>query len=159
MVDDMTETSEDGNNQNKIKDFLKKIFEEKDVSKSEFIVAVIGNVIILYIVNSLLSWDLGFITSAFQDVLWIFNISICATIIANLIFLAYHPGWFRSLVKIILNTLSFLVCYYLYTIFPFIFSQAAYTIILKIILIFGMVALIIASLVEVLRLIFKIIKI
>lgn len=154
----MTETSGDGNNQEKIKDFLKKIFEEKDVSKSEFIVAVIGNIIILYIVNNLLSWNLSFITSSFQDVLWIFNISICATIIVNLIFLAYHPGWFRSLVKIILNILSFLVCYYLYTIFPFIFSQAAYTIILKIILIFGMVALIIASLIEVLRLIFKVIK-
>lgn len=154
----MTETSGDGNNQEKIKDFLKKIFEEKDVSKSEFIVAIIGNIIILYIVNNLLSWNLSFITSSFQDVLWIFNISICATIIVNLIFLAYHPGWFRSLVKIILNILSFLVCYYLYTIFPFIFSQAAYTIILKIILIFGMVALIIASLVEVLRLIFKVIK-
>lgn len=154
----MTETSGDGNNQEKIKDFLKKIFEEKDVSKSEFIVAIIGNIIILYIVNNLLSWNLSFITSSFQDVLWIFNISICATIIVNIIFLAYHPGWFRSLVKIILNILSFLVCYYLYTIFPFIFSQAAYTIILKIILIFGMVALIIASLVEVLRLIFKVIK-
>ncbi|HOI40112.1 MAG TPA: hypothetical protein PL168_05220 [Methanobacterium sp.] len=154
----MTETSGDGNNQEKIKDFLKKIFEEKDVSKSEFIVAIIGNIIILYIVNNLLSWNLSFITSSFQDVLWIFNISICATIIVNLIFLAYHPGWFRSLVKIILNILSFLVCYYLYTIFPFIFSQAAYTIILKIILIFGMVALIIASLIEVLRLIFKVIK-
>lgn len=154
----MTETSGDGNNQEKIKDFLKKIFEEKDVSKSEFIVAIIGNIIILYIVNNLLSWNLSFITSSFQDVLWIFNISICATIIVNIIFLAFHPGWFRSLVKIILNILSFLVCYYLYTIFPFIFSQAAYTIILKIILIFGMVALIIASLVEVLRLIFKVIK-
>ena len=154
----MTETSGDGNNQEKIKDFLKKIFEEKDVSKSEFIVAIIGNIIILYIVNNLLSWNLSFITSSFQDVLWIFNISICATIIVNIIFLAFHPGWFRSLVKIILNILSFLVCYYLYTIFPFIFSQAAYTIILKIILIFGMVALIIAILVEVLRLIFKVIK-
>lgn len=154
----MTETSGDGNNQEKIKDFLKKIFEEKDVSKSEFIVAIIGNIIILYIVNNLLSWNLSFITSSFQDVLWIFNISICATIIVNIIFLAFHPGWFRSLVKIILNILSFLVCYYLYTIFPFIFSQAAYTIILKIILIFGMVALIIASLIEVLRLIFKVIK-
>lgn len=154
----MTETSGDGNNQEKITDFLKKIFEEKDASKSEFIVAIIVNIIILYIVNNVLSWNLSFITSSFQDVLWIFNISICATIIANLIFLAYHPGWFRSLVKIILNTLAFLVCYYLYTIFPFIFSQVAYTIILKMVLFVGMVALLIASLIEVLRLIYKIIK-
>lgn len=154
----MNETSGDGNNQEKITDFLKKIFEEKDASKSEFIVTIMVNIIILYIVNNVLSWNLSFITSSFQDVLWIFNISICATIIANLIFIAYHPGWFRSLVKIILNTLAFIVCYQLYTLFPFIFSQVTYTIILKMVLLVGMVAQLIASLIEVLRLIYKIIK-
>lgn len=144
--------------QENIKNFLKKIFEEKKVKKSEFIVAIIVNVILFYIVNNLLSWNFSFITSSFQDVLWIFNISICATIIANIIFLAYHPGWFRSLAKIVLNILSFYVCYYLFTIFPFIFSQTAYTIVVKMIIIMGMVALLIISLVEVLRLIVNIVK-
>ncbi|HHY00654.1 MAG TPA: hypothetical protein GX531_04690, partial [Methanothermobacter sp.] len=92
--------------QENIKKILKKIFEEKKVKKSEFVVAIIVNVILLYIVNNLLSWNFSFITSSFQDVLWIFNISICATIIANIIFLTYHPGWFRSLAKIVLNILS-----------------------------------------------------
>lgn len=144
--------------QENIKNFLKKIFEEKKVKKSEFIVAIIVNLILFYIVNNLLSWNFSFITSSFQDVLWIFNISICATIIANIIFLAYHPGWFRSLAKIVLNILSFYVCYYLFTIFPFIFSQTAYTIVVKMIIIMGMVALLIISLVEVLRLIVNIVK-
>ena len=154
----MNEISENGDDQEKIKDFLKKLSEEKEAKKSEFIGAIVANIIILYIVNNLLSWNLTFIASSFQEVLWIFNISICATISANIIFLAYHPGWFRSLVQIILNILGFLVCYYLYTIFPFVFSQAAYTIAVKIILIVGMIAVIIASLVEVSRLILRIKK-
>lgn len=158
MVDNMSENKGSIDIQENIKNFLKKIFEEKKVKKSEFIVAIIVNVILFYIVNNLLSWNFSFITSSFQDVLWIFNISICATIIANIIFLAYHPGWFRSLAKIVLNILSFYVCYYLFTIFPFIFSQTAYTIVVKMIIIMGMVALLIISLVEVLRLIVNIVK-
>jgi len=158
MVDNMSENKGSIDIQENIKNFLKKIFEEKKVKKSEFMVAIIVNVILFYIVNNLLSWNFSFITSSFQDVLWIFNISICATIIANIIFLAYHPGWFRSLAKIVLNILSFYVCYYLFTIFPFIFSQTAYTIVVKMIIIMGMVALLIISLVEVLRLIVNIVK-
>lgn len=158
MVDNMSENNGSIDIQENIKNFLKKIFEEKKVKKSEFIVAIIVNVILFYIVNNLLSWNFSFITSSFQGVLWIFNISICATIIANIIFLAYHPGWFRSLAKIVLNILSFYVCYYLFTIFPFIFSQTAYTIVVKMIIIMGMVALLIISLVEVLRLIVNIVK-
>lgn len=158
MVDNMSENNGSIDIQENIKNFLKKIFEEKKVKKSEFIVAIIVNLILFYIVNNLLSWNFSFITSSFQDVLWIFNISICATIIANIIFLAYHPGWFRSLAKIVLNILSFYVCYYLFTIFPFIFSQTAYTIVVKMIIIMGMVALLIISLVEVLRLIVNIVK-
>lgn len=154
----MNENQDNGEDQKKVNDFLRKLSKEKDARKSEFIGAIIVNLIMLYIVNNVLSWNLGFIAPSFQDVVWIFNISICSTIVANVIFLAYHPGWFRSIIQIILNILGFLVCYYLYIIFPFIFSQAAYTIVLKILIILGMVALVIASLVEVARLILRIKK-
>lgn len=152
----MKETPEDAENQKKVTDFLKNLSKEKEAKTSGFIGTIIVNIIILYIVNNLLSWNLIFIASSFQEVIWIFNISICATIVANLIFLAYHPGWFRSIIRIILNILGFLVCYYLYTIFPFIFSQPAYTIVVKILLILGLVALVIATLVEIVRLILRI---
>lgn len=59
--------------QENIKNFLKKIFEEKKVKKSEFIVAIIVNLILFYIVNNLLSWNFSFITSSFQDVLCTHN--------------------------------------------------------------------------------------
>jgi len=156
VVENMTENNGCSVNQEKIKKFLKKIFEEKKAKKSEFIGDIIVSIILLYIVNNLLSWNISFIASSFQDVLWIFNISIGATIIVNIIFLAYHPGWFRSITQIVLNALSFYVCYSLYTIFPFIFSQTAYVIIVKMILLGAMVVLVITSLVEVLKLIVNI---
>lgn len=152
----MTEAQDKGEDQKKVTGFLKNLSKEKEAKTSEFIGAIIANIIVLYIVNNLLSWNLSFILPSFQDVLWIFNISICATIAANIIFLIYHAGWFRSIVQIILNILGFLVCYYLYTIFPFIFSNSAYTIALKILIILGIIALVIATLVEILRLVLRI---
>lgn len=140
------------------KNFLKNFLKEKETKTSEFIVAIIANLIFLYIVNNLLSWNLSFIAPSFQDVMWIFNISISATIIGNIIFLIYHPTWFRSIIRIILNILGFLVVYYLYTVFPFVFTNYLVTFSVKFALIVGMVAMVIATIVEMVKLILRIIK-
>lgn len=140
------------------KNFLKTFLKEKEPKKSAFIAAIVVNIILLYIVNNLLSWNLSFIASSFQDVLWIFNISIAATIIGNVIFLIYHPGWFRSIIRIILNILGFMVVYYLYTVFPFIFSNGWVTFSLKFAFIVAMVVMVIVTIVEVLKLILRTIK-
>ena len=144
-----TSTEENGNN------FLKNLLKEKEPKTSEFVVAIIANIILLYIVNNLLSWNLGFIASSFQDVLWIFNISIAATIIGHILFLIYHPGWFRSIIQIILNILGFIVVYYLYTVFPFILNNGWVVFAVKFALIVAMVVLVIVSIFEVVRLILR----
>jgi hypothetical protein len=144
-----TSTEENGNN------FLKNLLKEKEPKTSEFVGAIIANIILLYIVNNLLSWNLSFIAPSFQDVLWIFNISIAATIIGNILFLIYHPGWFRSIIQIILNILGFIVVYYLYTVFPFILSNGWVVFAVKFALIVAMVVLVIVSIFEVVRLILR----
>ena len=145
-------------NQENGKNFLKNFLKEKEPKTSEFIVAIIANLIFLYIVNNLLSWNLSFIAPSFQDVLWIFNISISATIIGNITFLIYHPTWFRNIIRIILNILGFLVVYYLYTVFPFVFSNYLVTFSVKFALLVAMVVIIIATIVEMVKLILRIIK-
>lgn len=144
-----TSPEENGNN------FLKNLLKEKEPKTSEFVVAIIANIIFLYIVNNLLSWNLSFIAPSFQDVLWIFNISIAATIIGNILFLIYHPGWFRSIIQIILNILGFTVVYYLYTVFPFILNNGWVIFAVKFALIVVMVVLVIVSIFEVVRLILR----
>ncbi len=153
----MTETS-GGEDKKNGKDFFKNFLKEKEPKTSEFIVAIIANLIFLYIVNNLLSWNLSFIAPSFQDVLWIFNISITATIIGNILFLIYHPSWFRSIIRIILNILGFLVVYYLYTVFPFVFSNYLITFSVKFAFIVAMVVMVIATIVEIVKFILRIIK-
>nr|WP_319372512.1 hypothetical protein [uncultured Methanobacterium sp.] len=153
----MKETSNGENNGND-KNFLKNFLKEKEHKTSEFIAVIVVNLIFLYIVNNLLSWNLSFITSSFQDVLWIFNLSIAATIVGNVLFLIYHPTWFRSIIRIILNILGFLVVYYLYTVFPFTFSNGLVTFSLKFALIVAMVVMVIVTIVEVVKLILRALK-
>ncbi len=129
-----------------------KFLKEKEAKRSDFIVAIIVNIIFFYIVNNLLNWHISFITPSFQDVLWIINLSIEANILANLIFLFYNPGWFRSSVQIILNIIGFYVAYLLYTVFPFTFSNINYTYGLQILLIIAMIGIVIATVVEILKL-------
>ncbi len=153
----MKETS-NGENNGKDKNFLKNFLKKKEPKSSEFIAVIVVNLIFLYIVNNLLLWNLSFITSSFQDVLWIFNLSITATIAGNVLFLIYHPTWFRSIIQIILNILGFLVVYYLYTVFPFIFSNGLVTFSLKFALIVAMVVMVIVTIVEVVKLILRALK-
>jgi hypothetical protein len=146
------EDEKNGSGSNVFRNLLK----EKEHRKSEFIAAIIANIILLYIVNNLLAWNLHFITSSFQEVLWIINISIAANIIANFLFLIYNQGWFRSLVQIPLNIIGFIVAYSLYIVFPFSFSQMYFTYAAEFILIILMVIFVIMTFFEVLKLIMRI---
>ncbi len=130
------------------------ILKEKEFKNSEFIAAIVFNIIFLYIVNNLLNWNLSFIAPTFSQVLFILNISIIANILGNIAFLIYQRGWFRSITQIILNAIGFVAAYTLYVIFPFTFQTIAFAYILKFLLIIGMIGLVIATIVEVLRLVF-----
>ncbi|MBM4241548.1 MAG: hypothetical protein FJ150_07820 [Euryarchaeota archaeon] len=131
-----------------------KILKEKEFKNSEFIGAIIVNIIILYIVNNLLGWKISFIAPTWTQVLFILNVSIVANILANIGFLIYQRGWFRSLAQIILTIIGFVVAYEFYVVFPFIIQTEWIAIGLKILIILAMVAFVIATIVEVLRLIF-----
>jgi hypothetical protein len=136
------------------KPFIKdKILKEKEFKNSEFIGAIIANIVILYIVNNLLNWNIFFIAPTWVQVLFILNLSIVTNILANIGFLIYQRGWFRSLVQIVLNIIGFVVVYELYMVFPFVIQTEWIAIALKLLLILAMIGIIIATIVEVLRLI------
>ena len=119
---------------------------------TEYIVAIIFNVIFLYIVNNLLNWHIYFITPAFNEVIWIINLSIIVTIIGNALMLLYRRESFRHLMKIIMNIVSFIAVYLVYEVFPFNFYNSFFNWGLSIFLILIMIGLIIASVVEVIQL-------
>jgi len=121
---------------------------KKEISKSDYIISIIFNLILLYIFNNLLNWHVYFITNALNSVLWIINLSIIATIIINSLLFLYDPEWFRHLMKIFLNVFAFIAVYFLFTVFPFNFNNFYINWGLKILLIVGMMGIVIAFLEE-----------
>jgi hypothetical protein len=115
----------------------------------EYIGAIIFSFIFLYIVNNLLNWHVYFITSAFNDVLWIINLSIAVNIIGNFLMLIYRPEWFRHLTKIVLNIVAWVAVYLVYIVFPFNFSNSFLNWGWSVLLILAMIGIIIATIVEI----------
>jgi hypothetical protein len=117
--------------------------------KSEYIAAIIVNLIFLYVVNNLLNWHIYFITNAFNEVLWIINLSIVVSIIGNGLLLVYSPERFRHVVKIFINIISFIAVYVVYQVFPFNFYNSFYNWCFSILLIVAMIGIVIATIVEI----------
>ena len=127
----------------------------KREEKSGYFAAIIFSLIFFYIVNNLLNWHIYFITSAFNEVLWIINLSILATIIGNGLLLLYSPIRFMHAVKIVINIFSFIAVYIVYKVFPFDFYNTFYNWGFNILLILALIGIIIAIIVEIYLLIIK----
>jgi hypothetical protein len=124
--------------------------------KTGYGAAVVVNLIILYVINNLLEWDwFRFLTDEFGPMLWLINISLAATILANLVWLGYDPAWFRSVGQIGLNLISAVVTIRMYQVFPFDFSthQFDWAPIVRIVIILTMVGLALGTITELFKLI------
>lgn len=95
--------------------------------RAAFAAAIAVNLAMLWVVNNLLTWDLvPFLTAEFDQVLWLIDLSLAATILLNASWLAYDAIWYRSLGQICLNILSAVVAVTMYRVFPFDFSVSEF---------------------------------
>lgn len=120
--------------------------------RSAYWVAIVINAILLFVAHNLLNWDVGFVTEEFSAVLWVIDLSLGATIAANIVFLFYDPAWFRHLTQVALNAVAFVAIYTIFTVFPFALSGLA-DLAVRIALIAAMVGLGIGTIVEVVQLV------
>ncbi len=119
----------------------------KPHKRSEYIAAIIFNLVAVYIVNNLENWNVPFLADGWTACLWALNISIIAGIIGNFVLIFLNFPWFRALIQMVLNIISLVVLYTFYVIFPFDLSSG-WELVIKIILLIGMVGTIIGTAVE-----------
>ena len=123
--------------------------------RSGYVIAIAVNVVMLYVVNNLLAWNiLPFLTDDFGRVLWLIDVSLLATIMVNFVYVAYDQRWFRSLGQIGLNLISLVVAVRMYQVFPFDFSGSTFdwTQIARMVIIFTILGTAIGAMVEALKL-------
>lgn len=88
-----------------------------------YLVAIVVNGVMLFVLSNLLDWDLlPFLTQELDQLLWLINLSLGASILVNVIYLSYDSAWFKSLSQIGLNLITLIVAWNIYRVFPFDFS-------------------------------------
>lgn len=121
-----------------------------------YVVAAVMNGALLYVVNNLLAWDLlPFLTDGFSRVLWILNLSLLASLLANVMWIWFDPVWLKATAQIALNAISLAVTVRLWNVFPFDFSSYSFDweTVARVVLVIGGVGLSIGILVEVVNLV------
>lgn len=118
-----------------------------------YMVAIAVNAILWYVVHNLQRWDLPFVLAErFPRVLTALDLSLGAAMVANVIFLAYDPRWFRRIGQAALNLLSLNAMYAMYRVFPFDFGSAGANQTIRSLMVLGMIAAAVGTIVELARL-------
>ncbi|MDI7276183.1 MAG: hypothetical protein QME94_09395 [Anaerolineae bacterium] len=117
-------------------------------SRGGYVAAILVNAVLLFILHSIPRWNLPFITAEYPQVLWAFDLSIGATIAANLTYLVYDAPWYLHLTRAILSVLAFVVAIVLFSVFPFAFGAPALDLLARVLLVLAMVGSAIGAIVE-----------
>jgi len=86
--------------------------------KIGYIVVIIIMFVILYLVRHWDHWHLKFLTEDFSKVLFYIELSIYATIGANVLFVLYDNRWFKHLIQAITDVAGALSIIMFYVIYP-----------------------------------------
>jgi hypothetical protein len=109
------------------------------------------NLVLLYVVNNLLAWDvLPWLTDDFEQVLPILNVSLLATMVINVVYVWFDPGWFKSLTQVGLSVISLMATVRVFRVFPFDFSpyEFGWATLTRVVLIFVMIGITIGIIAE-----------
>lgn len=127
----------------------------QELRRVGYLIAMLVNGALLYIFHHLAAWGAPWITEDWALVLPAFDLSIGATIVANMIYYSHDPRWLRRAGQIGLNMLGLRTMFAVLTVFPFDlgFSMAENGV--RVSLIVVMVAIAIGTLAEVIGLMFS----
>lgn len=91
-------------------------------------VAIAVNAAMLVIVNNVLDWGwFGWLTEDLNDVLPLINLSLAASIVANVAYFANDSPAFKGVLELVVNTISLIATIRLLQVFPFDFSAYSST--------------------------------
>ena len=116
-----------------------------------YVVTIIVTGVMWYVAHNLLNWKVPFITGRLVAVLPALEASLGATLIANALYIAFDPPWFRALAQAGLNVLSLYVLYMLYQVFPVDFGVDTFNWLARLGMIATAIAVVIGTIVELVK--------
>jgi hypothetical protein len=121
---------------------------------SDYIAAVVFDIVVLVVVNKVPDWNIPFVTEAYPDILWAVNTSLAVSIAGNLVLIFFHPRFLHHLLNAVFSGFGILVSAVLVSVFPFDFTNLAgewLTILIRIVLIVGIVGGAIGAVVHIVK--------
>ncbi len=88
-----------------------------------YLVGILINFAMIYVVTNLLNWNVPFLTERFIESIWAINLSLSVSIFIHFIHLFYDPKWFRSLMQAMANVFSFVSTLVFWRVFPLALSE------------------------------------
>ena len=120
-----------------------------------YFVAVVVNLVLLWVVNNILAWDVApFLTDDFEILIPITSISLLFGAAINLAYIWVDSAWFKALTQMISAGIAMAVAIRTYQVFPFDFSayDFGWTGLLRVVIVIGIVGTAIAVVVEFIKL-------
>lgn len=126
---------------------------EKNRSVGSYVVAVVANAVVLWLVNKAPDWNLRFLTDSYPAVLWALNLSILVQLVGNAFLVFFHPRFFHYFAQAVFNVVTVLATVILVSVYPLDFSFLAGIIdtIVRIVLIIAAVGAAISAIVNLFR--------
>ena len=91
-----------------------------------YVVAVLVNVALAYLINVQPGWeDMSFLTEDTSKVLWVVNLSLAASVVANLIYMIHDDRRVKALGDIVTTAVGLVAAARIWQSFPFDFSDFA----------------------------------
>ena len=87
--------------------------------KIGYIAAIVVMFVILYLLRHLRDWNVNFLNENYEKCLFYIELSIYATIGANVLFIFYDNRWFKHLLQAVTNVFGALSLIKIYVLFPF----------------------------------------
>jgi hypothetical protein len=92
---------------------------QNDARYTGYGVAIAVDAIMLYVVHHLVEWGVPFITPAFADVVWAFDLSLGTSIAVNALLMLSDRPWWRHVGDVAREATALIATYVLYQVFPF----------------------------------------
>ena len=92
--------------------------------KIGYVFAILFMILFLWIVRHLQDWGITWLNEDFDKCLFYIELSLYASIAAQVLFIIYDNKWFKHLIQAATNVFGALSVIMLYVIYPFTFSDA-----------------------------------
>ena len=112
------------------------------VRRGGYVAGIIIGAALLFVLDGWPGWQaLPFLTSDTSQVLWLVNLSLAAGLAVNAVYLFYDPPWLRTLGDLVTAAFGLAAAVRVWQVFPFGFqgSAAAWSTVLRVLLIVAIV--------------------